>query len=410
MKQDKTKGKEALNAIITKIQDLISDYEPRINKLQALADETRDINTKTPTAKGLDLEDKLLGDLIQARTEYHDKLSALMAEFEGATDQLFLADIVSIGGYYKAAQSKDVHDVLLMAWQPKRAILTEFKKQRIMVSKLDLGAGETLKTYWFGGLPKQEGIMLPQFIRKLWTQNPGSATIRFNVRDYMDLRELKNSTRTTENIIAECFRLAKTYFSFELEGRELRGFSMVETHRLENGEMEITLSKGLRELLIDCGRQFHQYPDPLFQINLNDNPHAWEMGMYISDRKSMLWKWWDGTSAKFTTEELWNSTTLPTEEEVKASMGSQYVKEIIRKFERDMNALANVIDWKYEPRGGKEWTRGWKEWKKASVRITWKNNPYDKMDKKAAQEWERKKRQALDLKKRQTTKRIERKK
>jgi len=57
-----------------------------------------------------------------------------------------------------------------------------------------------------------------------------------------------------------------------------------------------------------------------------------------------------------------------------------------------------VVSWKYKTReGGQKWTRGWKEWKSASVEITWKANPYDSMDKKAARELEKKKREVRIL-------------
>jgi hypothetical protein len=396
MKAKPTKDLTPALAIIDQMRDLVQEYEPKMAKLQAMADEARNVNEKKATREGVDLEGQVLDELIKARTEYVERLDALRSQLDEASQKLFDESVIT-PGYYRAAHSKDVHDVLLQAWQPKRAALVSYKKHDVMVSSLELGNGEFLKTYWFGGIPAQEGIMLPQYIRKLWTMNPSRPSVRFNVRDYMELRGLDNSTRTSENIIEECFRLAKTYFSFETTDRELRGFAMVEAHRLEGGEMEITLSKGLRDLLTECGRQFHQYPDPLFLVNMNNNPHSWELGMYISDRKSMLWKYWDGPSALFTTLELWAATTLPTEAEAK-TWGSQYIKEIVRKLERDLSALDNVVSWKYKTReGGQKWTRGWKEWKSASVEITWKANPYDSMDKKAARELEKKKREVRIL-------------
>ena len=133
MKAKPTKDLTPALAIIDQMRDLVQEYEPKIAKLQAMADEARNVNEKKATGEGVDLEGQVLDELIKARTEYVERLDALRSQLDEASQKLFDESVIT-PGYYRAAHSKDVHDVLLQAWQPKRAALVSYKKHDVMVS------------------------------------------------------------------------------------------------------------------------------------------------------------------------------------------------------------------------------------------------------------------------------------
>lgn len=395
---------DAKKAALQDVQDVLQKmvqvhdtYKAKIDGLKQRKEELIAINETAPTWETLQEETDVWDQIDATLNEYETVWNELTAKLDNASTAWLETGITNPPGYYKAAHSKDIQDVYTLAFSPRRAVMTALAKGEIPVSTLDLGNGQRLKTYWHDGLPKQDGIMLPQYIRKLWTENPRQDSIQFKIRDYMELRGIENTTRTSERIETELFRLAHTVFSFENEDGPQRAFALVETHKLNNdGEMRITLSKGLRDLLIATGKQFHQYPDPIYMVSLNDNPNAWTIGHYIADRKSQNWHLWDGDSAVFTTLEIWGAAPdLPNEAAVRDA-GSHFIKDIVRKIERDLTSLEalNIHKWQYNVRGGgQSWSRSFKDWKKASIKVTWINNPYDTYDKEARRELDKKKRE-----------------
>jgi hypothetical protein len=382
---------DAKKAALQDVQDVLQKmvqvhdtYKAKIDGLKQRGEELIAINETAPTWETLqdeiDVWDQIEATLDECETVWNE----LTAKLDNASTAWLETGITNPPGYYKAAHSKDIQDVYSLAFSPRRAVMTALAKGEIPVSTLDLGSGLFLKTYWNGGIPKQDGKMLPQYIRKLWTPNPRQDFVEFNIHDYMELRNDPNVTRTEANVETELFRLAHTVFSFENEDGPQRAFALVETHKLDNsGNFRITLSKGLHEMLIACGKHYHQYPDPMFQINMHHNPNAWEIGNYIADKKSQVWHQFDGDSMDFSTLEIWAAASdLPSEETVRAG-GSHFVKEIVRKIEKELDLLQElkIYKWTYKGRGAGGWGKSFNDWKKAWFAITFIGNPYDSYDK-----------------------------
>lgn len=394
---DRTKEKEAMNRVIDLIQGLIKDYEPRIKKLEDLELEVRDMTDKSPNKDNLALHVQILDDLIATRTEYRRRLNALMAVLVEAADKFCSVGVIDFPGtYYKAPHNSEIKEVYDLIINPAKAMFDpDADKDHKFRSHALTRKGEVLTIVWGDGKLTQEGIMLPQFIRKLWLRDPKADQVRFNIRDYMKLRGLKNATQTYEIMNRELLKLVGIRIYYTLNEKTRGGYGFVGTHLKEGGEVLLTLTKETISMFESAGKQFHLYPDALFKINMQYNPLSWGLGMYFADQKSCFWKQWPGDEMVFPNLALLDVSGL-SESAVRAG-GRHYVKEIIRKIERDLDALSESYNWQYYPQGGKEWSEGWKAWKAGQVKIKFIASPYDSFDKQAALELDQKKRESRIL-------------
>lgn len=383
MSNQKSDLKKALMSVIDGYKAAIDKSEAVIHKLEALHKEAENINSApdAPTAEGLHLEGKILEKLISERDQYAQEVKTWSTKLEAAAKAYFdVAGFSSVPQFYRAPHNQEIREVYQLLFSPSLIYENDnVPAGENLESRLSsrLRPGEELVIEWSGGKLVQEGIMLPQYIRKLWYADQNAIKIKFNIRDYMELRGLENITQTRSIIEQELIKLAKLRIYRKL-GETRRGYhAFVGTHLFEDGQVILTLTQETIEMFQAAGNRFHTYLDGLFRLNLKINPNSWNLGNWLCDQKSINWPYWEGKDAIFPTSDLLIAANIQ-------ETANPHKKErIARRIERDLDALCDLISWEYHPEGGREWPGNYPSWKKASIKVTYINNPYDNWDKEA---------------------------
>ena len=118
-------------------------------------------------------------------------------------------------------------------------------------------------------------------------------------------------------------------------------------------------------------QRFMYLPADLLKLDTNKNPHSYLLGRRIAEHKRInAGKPNENTIGVVT---LINACpTLPAYDDVREGGGSGHIsQQIIRPFERDMNALNSVFSWGYK---GKQPTR-YSDFIAAAIEIQWNNYP-----------------------------------
>lgn len=421
---DKSRRRTFTAAETEKLKAILRAFTQRSRQIQArLAKERADLaeidNIKLPQADkarawalAQGLIDKTIAEAEALQNDTENKLSEMLKNLDADSPQAQAIDEVmgaALTGYYKATYSPEIGEVYDLLYDPRHAELieepadgspqdAERQSSNYYSHKLATAgpmAGNRLVIQWATGKLNQEGIMLPQYIRRLWMENHGPDIVSFDLNDYMRLRGLpmKNKAQTCARLEKEIIKLAeiRIYYQDEKQHKHgVHGFCGV--HFRKGNKVSITLTQETINMFRRAGCRYHSYADALFKINTQDYQLAWKLGHFLCDIKSINWHAKEHNTRIMGTMELAEAAGLSVDR-VRA-YGSHFNTKFIPSLEKNLDGLADVIKWEYVGQGGREWKGTFPRWKKEKIKITYIKNPYDTMDKAEKRRREKVKRDA----------------
>lgn len=187
--------------------------------------------------------------------------------------------------------------------------------------------------------------------------------INVHLDDYMTIRGLtdKKSARKKVNEIIEVLcnsfitckdkRLEETcninLYNIPLIARSYVKENKNKKSYIKNNIITVEFSEQFSEVI--KASQIMPYPLELFNINGNKNPNSFNFLRKIAEHKNMNV---GGTNEDIISVKtlLKSAETISTLEEVRKT-NRQIDRKIIQPFERDLNALSNVLSWEYRKKG-----------------------------------------------------------
>ena len=198
---------------------------------------------------------------------------------------------------------------------------------------------------------RQSVYQLLDILLEVYTNSGGhSELITIPLKDYMDRRGLKDEKSARQQIKDDLNTLEniKMTFTQKLRGGK-RGSSYFDVGILQhskgivNGVITVYLDTVFHTLL--GGYNPMPYPMLLWKLSENRNPHSFYFLRKISEMKFMnAGKLNEDTIAVLTLLEA--SPNMPKYEEI-AETDRHYGRRFIEPFERDMDALDEVLTWEY---------------------------------------------------------------
>ena len=198
---------------------------------------------------------------------------------------------------------------------------------------------------------RQSVYQLLDILLEVYTNSGGhSEMITIPLKDYMERRGLKDEKSARQQIKEDLNTLEniKMTFTQKLRGGK-NGTSYFDVGILQhskgivNGVITVYLDTVFHTLL--GGYNPMPYPTLLWQLSENRNPHSFYFLRKISEMKFMnAGKLNEDTIAVLTLLEA--SPNMPKYEEI-AETDRHYGRRFIEPFERDMDALDEVLTWEY---------------------------------------------------------------
>lgn len=227
-----------------------------------------------------------------------------------------------------------------------------------------------------GGSLTAEGKMLFLYVR-MYVWHNDSREIMIDLKDYMNLRDIKNITDRRNSLISEIINIRDTKISWvnRETGKTAFDLSLFDSYSNmgeQGGDKDqfIISLTGKAFNAFRAAKAFHNYPKAVFRINQKLNPHSLSLLMYLADWRTRnrnsrsLESEGDDTTAVLNATDLIINIVIPDTPRKK--------ERLIKPIERDLEALEALgsIKWEYEG-GGKEWAGNYTTWiKKARFKIT----------------------------------------
>ena len=178
-----------------------------------------------------------------------------------------------------------------------------------------------------------------------------SETVRMSVDYFMELRGLKDRKEAKKQM-ATC---ADLLFKTALTWQEKIGDKLVPYAGVNIADSWMWADKKKTAIDFTFGSTFLKvmrnypvmyYPPQLWLLNSKKNPNSYYLLRKISEHKNMnVGKNNENIIAVKTL--LANAPNLPSYEEVMETKGKQLTQRIIEPFQRDMDALADTLEWEY---------------------------------------------------------------
>lgn len=206
--------------------------------------------------------------------------------------------------------------------------------------------------------------------------------VSFSIDEYMQWRELKDKKETRKQVIADLETLFNAKISFKRKSKKSYGpdfadMRIIESKGIQRGVIHATFSSSFLSLLQSYPIML--YPALLPKINDNKNPNSYSMGRKIAELKKMnLGKSNEDIISVKTL--LLAARKLPSYEDV-LKTDKAIGRRIIDPFERDMDALEEILSWEYCHKNGTPLTdkeiasMTYETFIGLNVKITWKAYP-----------------------------------
>lgn len=232
---------------------------------------------------------------------------------------------------------------------------------------------------------RQSAHQLLDALLEVYTNSGGhSELITLPLKNYMEIRGINDEKSARQQVKEDLETLSQIRIDFS---QNLRGgrkndyfeLGLIQPSKgIKNGVITVNLDSVFHTLL--GGYKPMPYPFLLWKLSENHNPHAYYFLRKICEMKHMnSGKANEDTIAVLTLLE--SSPNMPTIEEI---TNRHYGERIIDPFERDMNALDEVLTWQYchsnnEPLTDDELSDFTVEiFRKLYVKIFWRNYPDQK--------------------------------
>ncbi len=189
--------------------------------------------------------------------------------------------------------------------------------------------------------PKTEGLrtsshqLLDALMQEATRNGFKSQIVRILVKDFMNMRGLKDEKEARKQINADLETLSNIRISFTENRKGNRGqdfinVSIIGTYGIKKSYIQAVFDLVFFEQVVK-NYNVMPYPQTLYTLNGNNNPHSYYFGRKITEHKNM--NYFQPNADIISVETLKN--------------GRHYVQQIINPFERDMNALNETLTWEY---------------------------------------------------------------
>lgn len=206
-----------------------------------------------------------------------------------------------------------------------------------------------------------------------------SNVVELPLTEYMEKRGLKDRKETRKQVEEDLEIIFNSSISLteSRNGKEQNFLDMriCDAKGIKNGI--ISFSFGTTFFSLIKGYAVMYYPEPLFKINGKRNPYSYPLGRKITEHKNM--------NAGKKNEDIIAVKTLlkaceglPRKKDLKSR---QYKQLIIEPFERDLDALEDLLSWEYCHRNGTPLTQeeldsfNYETFENALILVHWKNYP-----------------------------------
>jgi len=207
-----------------------------------------------------------------------------------------------------------------------------------------------------------------------------STTVQLPLQRYMDHCGLKDRKEARKQVVLDLevlFNLRLSYKGRSKREQDFADIRLCDAKAISNGVITFNFSQPFYSMLM--GFSVMPYPEQLLRLNAKYNPNSYYLGRKIAEHKRM--------NAGKSNEDIIAVATLlqvcpdlPSYEEIMAT--SKHVDQrIIQPFERDMNALSEMLAWEYCHRNGATLTDEelltfeYKTFSSCLIRITWNGYP-----------------------------------
>ena len=203
--------------------------------------------------------------------------------------------------------------------------------------------------------PKTEGLrtsshqLLDALMQEATRNGFKSQIVRILVKDFMNMRGLKDEKEARKQINADLETLSNIRISFTENRKGNRGqdfinVSIIGTYGIKKGYIQAVIDLVFFEQVVK-NYNVMPYPQTLYTLNGNNNPNSFYFGRKITEHKNM--NYFKPNADIISVEKLLKSSpVMPSYDEVSKN-GRHYVQQIINPFERDMNALNETLTWEY---------------------------------------------------------------
>jgi len=248
---------------------------------------------------------------------------------------------------YSSTETQGLYKALL---SPERTIAD------IPISK-GIRSKDSCILEWEEGEPSHEAKLLFFYCIAEYRKTKNKI-IRIDMKQWKYLRQTKRETRYKE-IVGEINKLYRaSVFINDVPHRLIT----TGARKIKEGNttyIEIGIHDTLADML-SKQKPFMYLNKAMLAIDPKHNPHSIQLLINISSHIGL------NKSLSIPTKWLISETALPTEETVKQKMKRNYLQKIVQPFERDMNAMRSIFEWKYISGSGSSW----KEFNDSSIEIS----------------------------------------
>ena len=207
---------------------------------------------------------------------------------------------------------------------------------------------------------RQSAHQLLDALTEVFTEQGGekSPKITLSLKDYMKKRRFNDEKAARQQVKEDLETLSSIKLSFTQklrggESKEYFNLALLGSHGIKNGIITVYLDTAFCTLL--SGYNIMPYPRLLWKLSERINPNSFYFLRKISEHKNMNFD--DRNANVISVVTLLNATpNIPSYKEVMKTNGKQLTQRIIDPFERDMDALIEVISWVYCHSNGAELT------------------------------------------------------
>lgn len=177
----------------------------------------------------------------------------------------------------------------------------------------------------------------------------GKSSVSLPLTAYMEMCGLKDKKEVRKQVNNDLEMLFNIKLSFKGRDNDYLDLRVCDAKGIKNSIIGVSFTHKFFELLMSY--PVMPYPNQLFKLNSQYNPNSYYFLRKISEHKNM--NYGKSNADIISVMTLLNETPfLPSYDEV-IQTDRHIFRRIVKPFERDMNALAETLAWKYVKRGNK---------------------------------------------------------
>ena len=192
--------------------------------------------------------------------------------------------------------------------------------------------------------------------------------VKLPIAEYMSMRKIKDSKEAVLQAKTASAHLRAVSYEFKNKKGSLLQIDLAGGTRFFDVEKGVIWFRLNPDFIASIDHsQYMEYPVILLQLNTNNNPWSFYLGRKLTEYKRInITDGKNGGNSISVKSLLEACPNFPD-----PSKTRHITREIIKPFERDMNALKEMLSWKY--RDGKP--KDHQEFMRAMIDVTWHNYP-----------------------------------